>query len=99
MPSALPPALKWQRLRYCTIAEMVDRRWRHASAWSSGHLPPALEIGGVFRVALTLIVRVGRVGAHWAATAGEGSPRRGDGLGRLPLFDPVDRGCEHIETI
>src|SRR2546428_7496820 len=58
-----------------------------------------LEIRGVFRVSLSFVMRLQRVGAQRAAAAWKGAPRRGQAVRRDALLDPAHNGSDGVERV
>src|ERR1035441_6775038 len=59
----------------------------------------ALEVAGVLGVTAAVVLRVLWISAERAAAAWECLTGGDDGIGRLPLLDPVDDGGKHVEVI
>src|SRR5687767_13456559 len=59
----------------------------------------AFEVGGVFRIALPLVLRMLGIRAKRTSAARKGGTGSDDGLRRLALLHPVDDGAEQIEPL
>src|SRR6185295_3859800 len=62
-------------------------------------LIPAAEVGGVFRIAAAVVLRVLRIRTQRTAAAWKGAARRRYGFGRRVLLDPIDGCRQKVERI
>src|SRR6185503_7875290 len=62
-------------------------------------LIPAAEVGGIFRIAAAVVLRMLRIRTQRTAAAWKGPARRRYGFGRRVLLDPIDGCREKVERI